>query len=119
MHELKGRSLLVTVSILTSLGFFLIGFDNGLMGGLGTHVLPRLAAITKRLIMTLVNGKAFNDTFGNPNATMVGLIVAIYEGTTAFPRPATPFPSNNAQLDVSLALSEPRYLGSSSVVARV
>ncbi|KAH8594249.1 general substrate transporter [Bisporella sp. PMI_857] len=60
MDELKGQRLLITVSILTSLGFFLIGYDNGLMGN-------------------LVNGKAFNDTFGNPDATMVGLIVAIYE----------------------------------------
>ncbi|CAG8976894.1 hypothetical protein HYALB_00003505 [Hymenoscyphus albidus] len=60
MSELKGRTLLMTVSVLTSLSFLLIGFDNGLMGG-------------------LVNARAFNDTFGNPNATMVGLIVAIYE----------------------------------------
>ncbi|KFY31987.1 hypothetical protein V493_00622 [Pseudogymnoascus sp. VKM F-4281 (FW-2241)] len=60
MYELRGRGLLIAVSVLTSLGFLLIGFDNGLMGG-------------------LVNGKAFNKTFGNPDATMVGLIVAIYE----------------------------------------
>lgn len=36
MAELRGRALIVAVSILTSLGFMLIGFDNGLMGGLGT-----------------------------------------------------------------------------------
>lgn len=36
MYEPRGKSLLVAVSILTSLGFMLIGFDNGLMGGLGT-----------------------------------------------------------------------------------
>ncbi|KIM96736.1 hypothetical protein OIDMADRAFT_32656 [Oidiodendron maius Zn] len=60
MYELTGRPLLITVSVLTSLGFLLIGFDNGLMGG-------------------LVNGQAFNDTFGNPGATMIGVIVAIYE----------------------------------------
>ncbi|PMD53232.1 general substrate transporter [Hyaloscypha bicolor E] len=58
--ELRGQSLLGAVTVLTSLGFLLIGFDNGLMGG-------------------LVNGKAFTDAFDNPNATMVGLIVAIYE----------------------------------------
>lgn len=37
--ELQGRPLLLTVSVLTSLGFMLIGFDNGLMGGLGTNQL--------------------------------------------------------------------------------
>lgn len=31
-----------------------------------------------------VNGKAFNDTFGSPGATMVGLIVAIYESNKVF-----------------------------------
>lgn len=36
MYELTGRPLLITVSVLTSLGFLLIGFDNGLMGGLGS-----------------------------------------------------------------------------------
>jgi len=36
MYELKGRPLLLAVSLLTSLGFLLVGFDNGLMGGLGT-----------------------------------------------------------------------------------
>lgn len=39
MFELKGRGLLVTVSVLTSLGFLLIGFDNGLMGGLGKFLM--------------------------------------------------------------------------------
>jgi hypothetical protein len=33
--ELQGQSLILTVSVVTSLGFMLIGFDNGLMGGLG------------------------------------------------------------------------------------
>lgn len=37
MYELRGRPLLATVSCLTSLGFLLIGFDNGLMGGLGQY----------------------------------------------------------------------------------
>lgn len=60
MYEPRGKSLLVAVSILTSLGFMLIGFDNGLMGG-------------------LVDTPAFNTTFNNPNSTMTGLIVAIYE----------------------------------------
>jgi hypothetical protein len=63
MPELKGRGLMLTVSLLTSLGFMLIGYDNGLMGG-------------------LVNAPAFQDTFSNPSATMVGTIVAIFESTS-------------------------------------
>lgn len=35
MFELRGRGLLGAVTVLTSLGFLLIGFDNGLMGGFG------------------------------------------------------------------------------------
>ena len=61
MLELQGRALLGTVTSVTCLGFLLIGYDNGVMGG-------------------LVNQPAFNTTFGTPNATMIGLIVAIYEG---------------------------------------
>ncbi|KAJ4022496.1 hypothetical protein NW752_000300 [Fusarium irregulare] len=58
--ELQGRSLILTVSVLTSLGFMLIGYDNGLMGG-------------------LVNTSAFKDTFDSPDADMIGVIVAIFE----------------------------------------
>jgi hypothetical protein len=46
MPELRGRALLLTISLLTSLGFMLIGYDNGLMGG-------------------LVGAPAFNKTFGS------------------------------------------------------
>ncbi|KAF5627990.1 sugar transporter STL1 [Fusarium sp. NRRL 52700] len=58
--ELQGQSLILTVSVLTSLGFMLIGYDNGLMGG-------------------LVNTTAFKDTFNSPDSDMIGVIVAIYE----------------------------------------
>ncbi|KAH7127358.1 sugar transporter STL1 [Dactylonectria macrodidyma] len=58
--ELQGRALILTVSVLTSLGFMLIGFDNGLMGG-------------------LVNAPAFTKTFDSPGSDMIGLIVGIYE----------------------------------------
>lgn len=58
--ELQGRSLVLTVSVLTSLGFMLIGYDNGLMGG-------------------LVNTSAFKDTFDDPDSDMIGVIVAIFE----------------------------------------
>ncbi|KAF2832636.1 general substrate transporter [Ophiobolus disseminans] len=60
MPELRGRALMLTISLLTSLGFMLIGYDNGLMGG-------------------LVGAPAFNDTFSHPSATMIGTIVAIFE----------------------------------------
>ncbi|KAF4454546.1 sugar transporter stl1 [Fusarium albosuccineum] len=50
--ELQGQSLILTVSVLTSLGFMLIGYDNGLMGG-------------------LVNTSAFQDTFDSPNSDMI------------------------------------------------
>ncbi|KAJ0348655.1 hypothetical protein COL154_012427 [Colletotrichum chrysophilum] len=60
MGELRGQALVLTVSVLTSLGFMLIGYDNGLMGG-------------------LVTAPAFNKTFDSPDPTMTGLIVAIYE----------------------------------------
>lgn len=60
MPELKGRALLLTVNLLTSLGFMLIGYDNGLMGG-------------------LVGAPAFKKTFDNPSSNMIGTIVAIFE----------------------------------------
>ncbi|KAK2039387.1 general substrate transporter [Colletotrichum somersetense] len=60
MGELRGQRLITAVSVLTSLGFMLIGYDNGLMGG-------------------LVNAPAFNKTFDSPDPTMTGLIVAIFE----------------------------------------
>ncbi|KAH7093324.1 general substrate transporter [Paraphoma chrysanthemicola] len=60
MPELKGRAMMITISLLTSLGFMLIGYDNGLMGG-------------------LVGAPAFNKTFDRPSADMIGTIVAIFE----------------------------------------
>ncbi|KAF7896483.1 hypothetical protein EAF00_006497 [Botryotinia globosa] len=60
MPDLEGRALFTAVTSLTCLGFLLIGYDNGLMGG-------------------LVNATGFKDTFNNPDPAIVGLIVAIYE----------------------------------------
>lgn len=56
---------MLSVSLLTSLGFMLIGFDNGLMGG-------------------LIDTPAFKDTFNSPSSTMTGLIVAIYESMSFY-----------------------------------
>jgi len=60
MASLQGRPLFTAVTSLTCLGFLLIGYDNGLMGG-------------------LVNSPAFTKTFDSPSPTITGLIVAIYE----------------------------------------
>ncbi|KAK5108321.1 hypothetical protein LTR62_008417 [Meristemomyces frigidus] len=65
MVRLEGSALLYSVSLLACLGFLLIGFDNGLMGG-------------------LVNGPAFDNTFNiapktKSGANLIGLIVSIYE----------------------------------------
>lgn len=65
MALLEGDALLYTVSLLTCLSFLLIGYDNGLMGG-------------------LVNTKHFDATFAIDTKTssgtnMIALIVAIFE----------------------------------------
>ncbi|KAF2487384.1 general substrate transporter [Neohortaea acidophila] len=65
MAKLEGNVLLYNVTLLACLGFLLIGFDNGLMGG-------------------LVNGRSFDTTFNLDTSTasganIVALIVAIYE----------------------------------------
>ncbi|TVY28376.1 Sugar transporter STL1 [Lachnellula hyalina] len=60
MALLEGRLLFTAVTILTCLGFLLIGYDNGLMGG-------------------LVNSNSFTNTFSHPSPTITGLIVAIYD----------------------------------------
>lgn len=62
---LEGKALLYTVTSLTCLGFLLIGFDNGLMGG-------------------FVGGRAFTESMGidpttSDGTNMIALIVAIYE----------------------------------------
>lgn len=63
--RLEGNALLATVTTLTCLGFLLIGYDNGLMGG-------------------FVNSPAFTGTLGidtktNAGTNMIALVVAVYE----------------------------------------
>jgi MFS family permease len=63
--HLESNALLATVTTLTCLGFLLIGYDNGLMGG-------------------FVNSPAFTGTFGIDTKTdagtnMIALVVAVYE----------------------------------------
>ncbi|KAG0941975.1 hypothetical protein G6F57_005934 [Rhizopus arrhizus] len=57
---LQGNALLYSVACFASLGQFLFGYDQGVMSGI------------------LVNNR-WLELFGNPNSTMQGLIVAIFE----------------------------------------
>ncbi|KAK9312691.1 general substrate transporter [Lipomyces starkeyi] len=56
----RGTKLLLLTTLLSSLGFSLIGYDNGLMGG-------------------FIDGPQFNRVFGYPRADIKSTIVAIYE----------------------------------------
>ncbi|KAA6407798.1 MAG: sugar transporter STL1 [Lasallia pustulata] len=60
MDELSGRALMGAVTGLTSLGFCMIGYDNGLMGG-------------------LINTPSFLKTFHTPGANVTATIVAIFD----------------------------------------
>lgn len=79
MFPLKGRALLAVTTTITSLGFLMIGFDNGLMGGFGQSCVnsPLLGFTHSPLA---VNGPQFAASFDNPSATMIGVFVGIYEG---------------------------------------
>lgn len=76
---LTGNALMALIVACTSSGFLLIGYDNGVMGG-------------------LVNNAPFLTSFNldaKKNATAIGTIVAIYE--YVFER--TPAPHSNALQD--------------------
>ncbi|CAO1626662.1 unnamed protein product [Parajaminaea phylloscopi] len=57
---LTGRPLLVAVTACSALGFALVGYDNGVMGG-------------------IIETDAFQAAFHHPDAALVGNIVSIYE----------------------------------------
>lgn len=57
---LSGRALLTAVTICCSLGFLLVGYDNGVMGG-------------------VIDTAAFDRTFKDPSAATTGNIVSLYE----------------------------------------
>lgn len=82
--ELEGRALFVCVTALTCSGFLLIGYDNGLMGGMfGLFFSWRIYGFNQRrdadFDVGLVNTQAFKGTFGTLRSEITGLIVAIYE----------------------------------------
>ena len=58
--KLKGQPLVYAVTFCCSIGFLLFGYDLGFMGGLTTSPL-------------------FLNTFGNPNASLLGFLVSAYE----------------------------------------
>lgn len=80
MVELKGSVLLGAVTTLTSLGFLMIGYDNGLFGGLGREFIAQDKRSHSSPIQS-VNGDAFNATFNKPSQTMIGTIVSLFDGT--------------------------------------
>lgn len=57
---LKGQNLVYAVTLCSSIGFLLFGYDLGFMGGLTTST-------------------EFLNTFGNPNASLLGFLVSAYE----------------------------------------
>lgn len=63
--QLRGKALIFMILITSGLDFLLFGYDQGLFGG----ILP---------------GERFKDTLGNPDATMTGLVTAIYDIGCAF-----------------------------------
>ncbi|CAH7676241.1 general substrate transporter [Phakopsora pachyrhizi] len=59
-EKLRGRLLILSISTLTALSFMLIGYDNGVIGG-------------------LTNAPSWNRVFDNPKGDALSTIVAIYE----------------------------------------
>lgn len=77
--QLEGNALLYTVSLLTCLGFLLIGFDNGLMCVYNANAYTQCTDNTRG---GLVDGTAFDGTFNidptsGSGSDMIALIVAI------------------------------------------
>lgn len=60
MDNLEGNRLIFMISLLTALCFMLIGYDNGVIGG-------------------LTNAPSWNDTFDHPTGDALSTIVASYE----------------------------------------
>lgn len=59
-EEWRGQRLMLSISTLTALSFMLIGYDNGVIGG-------------------LTNAPSWNRTFDSPTGSALSTIVAIYE----------------------------------------
>ena len=58
--EMRGQSLVFVILLTSGMDFLLFGYDQGLFGG-------------------ILGGTYFQDMLGHPNATMSGLVTAIYD----------------------------------------
>ncbi|KAF9730530.1 hypothetical protein PMIN06_010168 [Paraphaeosphaeria minitans] len=58
--ELRGKKLIAIILMTAGFDFLLVGYDQGLFGG-------------------ILGGERFKNTLGNPNPTMTGLVTAIYD----------------------------------------
>lgn len=58
--QLRGRALIASILITSGFDFTLFGYDQGVFGG-------------------ILAGERLQDTLGNPNPTMTGLVTAIYD----------------------------------------
>ena len=79
MFQPRGHALQSCVIALTALSFMQIGFDNGLMGGLGSCCAKARYLPTAKFF-DIVTTNSFNKTFNTPSQTIVSVIVAIFEG---------------------------------------
>ncbi|KAK4898820.1 hypothetical protein LTR27_003551 [Elasticomyces elasticus] len=60
MIELRGRALIVLILLTSGFDFLLLGYDQGLFGG-------------------ILAGEGFNEMLGNPNPTLTGFVTAVYD----------------------------------------
>src|SRR4051812_27736860 len=60
MFRLRGKALVYLVTVVSSTGFCLFGYDNGLMG-------------------QIISEPGFLDIIGNPNAAVQGFVVSSYD----------------------------------------
>lgn len=60
MLRLRGKALVYLVTVVSSTGFCLFGYDNGLMG-------------------QIISEPSFLDTIGHPNSAMQGFVVSSYD----------------------------------------
>jgi len=58
--ELRGKALIILIILTSGINFILVGYDQGLFGG-------------------ILAGERFQDMLGNPGPTMTGLVTAIYD----------------------------------------
>ncbi|KAJ5587125.1 uncharacterized protein N7459_002890 [Penicillium hispanicum] len=68
---LRGQSLITAIGFCCGSGFLLLGYDQGVMGG--------VVGYQKKFDSGTSSGNTFAQVFDNPNSTITGLMVSIYE----------------------------------------